>query len=265
MVFGKPRIGFGTWKNTNPEECVESVRTALEMGYRHVDTAQLYENEQYVGEGLKRADVNYDDITLATKLWPGDLAYDRVHDAFKESLNRLGVDYVDILYVHWPAKDYDANETLRAFEELYRENLIRYVGVSNFTPTLLEEAQAACEVPIAINQVELHPLLPQPELRTYCREQDIEVVAYSPLARGEVFNIPVINDIAAENGVSEAQVTLAWLLSMENVYPIPKASSDAHIRDNLEATSFDLPSEDAARIDDIDQKKRFADREWVDW
>ncbi|WP_052367920.1 aldo/keto reductase [Haloferax sp. ATB1] len=265
MVFSEPRVGFGTWQNTDPDTCAESVRTALEMGYRHIDTAQLYENEAYVGDGIERADVDREEITLGTKLWPGDLASDRVHDAVDESLERLGVDYVDILYVHWPAKDYDAVDTLGAFSELRDEGLIRHLGVSNFTPELLDEAQAACDAPIDVNQVELHPLLPQPDLLEYCRGHDIEVVAYSPLARGKVFEIPEITDIARENGLSEAQVAIAWLLSKDGVNPIPKASSEAHIRGNLEATDVELTAEELDRIDDINRELRIADRDWVDW
>lgn len=265
MVFGKPLIGFGTWKNTVPEECADSVQTALELGYRHIDTAQLYENEQHVGRGIQEADVNRDDVVLATKLWPGDLAYDRVTDAFSESLDRLGVDYVDILYVHWPAKDYDASETLDAFAELQRADLIEHVGVSNFTPSLLEEAQAASEVSIAVNQVELHPLLPQPDLVDYCAANDLEVVAYSPLARGDALQIPEIQSIADAHGISAAQVALAWLLSKEGVQPIPKATSESHIRDNLHATDLELTDTEIDRINDIDRRERFADRDWVDW
>jgi len=265
MVFGEPRVGFGTWQNTDPDACAESVRTALEMGYRHIDTAQLYDNEAYVGDGIERADVDREEITLGTKLWPGDLASDRVPEAVSESLDRLGVDYVDILYVHWPAKDYDPADTLGAFSELRDEGLIRHIGVSNFTADLLDEARAACDVPIAVNQVELHPLLPQPDLIEYCRGHDIEVVAYSPLARGEVFEIPEITDIARENGLSEAQVAIAWLLSKDGVHPIPKASSEDHIRGNLDAADIELASDELARIDDIDRELRIADRDWVDW
>ena len=180
---GMARLGLGTWQNTDPEACANSVETAVEMGYRHVDTAQVYDNEEYVGEGLAAADVDREDVFLATKVWTSQLSYDDVVHSTKESLDKLGVDYVDLLYVHWPANEYDPEDTLPAFDQLYDDGLIRNVGVSNFEPRHLDEAREVLDAPLFANQVEIHPFLPQNELRSYAAENDIELVAYSPLAR----------------------------------------------------------------------------------
>ncbi len=259
-----PVLGLGTWQNTDPEQCAESVRTALETGYRHIDTAQAYDNEAYVGEGLAAADVDREEIFLATKVWTSNLGYDDVLETARESLDRLGVDYVDLLYVHWPANAYDPEETLSAFDELYDEGLIRNVGVSNFEPENLEVAVDVLDAPIFANQVEMHPLLPQERVREACAAHDIEVVAYSPLARGAVFDQPEISEIAADRGVSEAQVSLAWLRE-KGVTAIPKATGEDHIADNWRSLALDLDDEEVAAIDAIDETSREVDPDFGPW
>ncbi len=261
---GMPMLGLGTWQNADPDQCAESVQTALEMGYRHVDTAQIYENEAAVGEGIARADVDREEVFLATKIWISNLAHDDVIETAHESLDRLGVEHVDLLYVHWPARSYDPEETLKAFGELYEEGLIKHVGVSNFLPENLETAIEACPVPILANQVELHPLLPQPELREACAAHDVEVVAYSPIARGAVFDQPDIQSIATKHGVSEAQVSLAWLRK-KGVTAIPKATGEDHIRDNWQSLELELDADDIDTIDAIDDRRREVDPEFGPW
>ena len=208
---GMPMLGLGTWQNDDASECADSVETALEMGYRHVDTAQAYGNEDAVGDGLAAADVDREDIFLATKVWNANLAAEDVHATTEGSLDDLGVDAVDLLYVHWPAGAYDAEATLGAFDELYDEGKIHNVGVSNFEPHHVEEAMEILDAPVFANQVEIHPFLQQEELRAHAAEHDYELVAYSPLARGDVFSSDVLTDIADDHGVSAAQVSLAWL------------------------------------------------------
>jgi 2,5-diketo-D-gluconate reductase B len=259
---GMPVLGLGTWQNADPEACVESVRAALETGYRHVDTAQAYDNESSVGEGIAAADVDREDVFLATKVWIDQLAGDDVVESTEASLDRLGVDYLDLLYVHWPAGDYDPAETLSAFEELRAEGRIDRIGVSNFEPEHLEEARSAIDAPIFANQVEMHPLLQQANLREYCAEADIELVAYSPLARGEVFDVDVLSDIAADHGVSEAQVSLAWLRE-KGVTAIPKATGVDHIEDNWASLGLELTDEEVARIDAIDREERLIDPDFA--
>jgi 2,5-diketo-D-gluconate reductase B len=255
---GMPRLGLGTWQNKDPEDCATAVRTALELGYRHVDTAQIYRNEGAVGDGLAAADVPREEVFLATKVWTDQLASDDVIASTEASLDRLGVDRVDLLYVHWPAGDYDPDETLSAFAELKDRGRIDRIGVSNFEPEHLDRAtEALGEVPFA-NQVEMHPFLHQAELRAYADGTDLDLVAYSPLARGKVFDDPVLAEIAETNGVSAAQVSLAWL-RQRGVTAIPKATSEAHIRDNWASLTLELTDDEIARIDGIERRDRRVD------
>jgi diketogulonate reductase-like aldo/keto reductase len=254
---GPPTLGLGTWQHDDHERCVESVRTALEVGYRHVDTAQAYGNEAAVGEGIAAADVDREDVFLATKVWIDRLSPEEVRDSTAASLDRLGVDSVECLYVHWPAGDYDPEATLSAFAALREQGRIEHIGVSNFTPEHLEAAQAAIDAPIAVNQVEMHPLLQQADLREYCEDAGVELVAYSPLARGEVFDVDVLTDIADAHAhdVSAAQVSLAWLRA-KGVAAIPKATGRDHLADNWASLDLALTAEEIARIDAIDRTER---------
>ncbi|KDE60181.1 aldehyde oxidoreductase [Halostagnicola sp. A56] len=261
---GMPMLGLGTWQNTDPEQCTESVRTALETGYRHIDTAQMYGNESAVGDGIARADVDREDIFLATKLLPENLGREDVLETTRESLERLGVDSVDLLYVHWPTEAYDPEETLGALSELYDDGLIDNVGVSNFEPEQLEVAVDVCDAPIFANQVELHPLLPQEHIRETCENLDVEVVAYSPLARGSVFDQPVLEEIAAKHDTNEVQVSLAWLRE-RGVTAIPKATGEAHIRDNWESLTLELDRADLEAIDAIEETHREVDPAFGPW
>jgi len=261
---GMPMLGIGTWQNSDPEQCADSVRTALEMGYRHVDTAQIYGNEAAVGDGIAAADVDREDVFLATKVWIDDLAPADVRATTGASLDRLGVEYVDLLYVHWPARAYDPAETLPAFEALKADGRIDRVGVSNFEPRNLDAAREVLEEPPFANQVELHPLLPQAELRSYCADAGIDVVAYSPLARGAALDDEVIGDVAAAHDASPAQVALAWARE-KGVTTIPKATGEAHIRDNWASLSLSLSEEEVARIDAIDARERQVDPDWAPW
>lgn len=261
---GMPMFGIGTWENEDPDECTESVRTALDMGYRHVDTAQAYGNEESVGEGIERADVAREDIFLATKVWKANLAHDDMIDTTHDSIDKLGVDSLDLLYSHWPAGEYEAEDTLPAFAELKDEGTIDRIGVSNFEPEHLDEAREVLDEPIFADQVEMNPLLPQQELREYCDDHDIELVAYSPLARGKVFEIDELTEIAEEHDASAAQVSLAWLRE-KGVTVIPKATSEEHIRDNWESLGLELDDEDIETIDDIDAHERQVEPPFAPW
>jgi len=261
---GMPMLGLGTWENEDPDQCAESVRTALEMGYRHIDTAQAYGNEDAVGEGIAAADVDRAEIFLATKVWISNLDYEDVLETTQESLDRLGTDYLDLLYVHWPSRTYEPEGTLEAFDELYDGGTIRNIGVSNFEPRHIDEARKQLDAPIFANQVETHPMLQQTELRDYADEHDIEIVAYSPLARGDVFEMDVLSEIAEKHGVSEAQVSLAWLRA-NDVTAIPKATSEAHIRDNWESLSLELDETDLERIASVDRTRRKVDPGFAPW
>ena len=259
-----PMLGLGTWENTDPDACAESVATALEMGYRHIDTAQAYGNEADVGDGLAAADVDRAEVFLATKVWIDNLAHDNVIETTEASLDRLGVDSVDLMYVHWPSRTYDAEETLAAFNELHADGKINRIGVSNFEPDQLREAIEISDAPIVANQVECHPLLQQEELRAVCEEEGVDLVAYSPLARGDVFDVPELQAIADDHDASAAQVSLAWL-RQQGVTAIPKATSEAHIRDNWQSLSLSLSDEEIEKIESIEQTGRRVDPSFGPW
>jgi len=260
-----PRPGLGTFRNEAFEPCAESVRIALEAGYRHVDTAQMYGNEAAVGEGLRRADVDRDAVVVATKLDPANLGYDDALRTAHESAERLGVDVIDLLYVHWPIRTYDPDGTLRALDELVDEGLVRHVGLSNFEPDQLADAIDRLDAPVLAHQVELHPLLPQAALQSAAREHDHWLVAYAPVARGAVEDVPALRDVAEAHDATPYQVALAWLLARDRVVPIPKATSEAHLRENLAARDLTLTSEELARIDAIEERRRLVDFEAAPW
>ncbi|MFC6904740.1 aldo/keto reductase [Halalkalicoccus tibetensis] len=247
-----PPIGLGTMGIEDPD----TVARAIELGYRHLDTAQIYENEDVVGEGISRADVPREELTVATKVWADSLAPADVHRSTEESLGELGLDSVELLYVHRPIEAYDPEETLPAFDSLREDGLIEHVGLSNFTTTQLEKARGILEAPIAAHQVEYHPFYWEEELLDFAREDGHALVAYSPLAQGEVFDDPVLEEIAAEHGASEAQVALAWLAGTEGVVPIPKASSEEHLKANLAAAEIELTEEERGRIDGIEDAEK---------
>lgn len=261
LADGMPMLGLGTWQNDDHEQCAATVATALEVGYRHVDTAQGYWNEAAVGDGIQAAPVDRDAVFLATKVLTGNLGYRDVIESTEESLEKLGTDYVDLLYVHWPAGAYDPEDTLPAFGELYDRGRIAQIGVSNFEPHHVERATEVLDAPVFANQVELHPLLQQSELREYAAETGLELVAYSPLARGGVFDVPELAEIATKHDASEVQVSLAWLREI-GVTAIPKATGREHVEENWRSLALDLDDEDLATIGGIDRQDRLVDPEY---
>ncbi|MFB6311693.1 MAG: aldo/keto reductase [Salinirussus sp.] len=246
------RIGLGTAGHSH-DECVESVVTALDLGYRHLDTAQLYGTEAAVGEGLARSTVPRSRLTVATKVHPENMAAGDLQESVYDSRERLGVDVIDLLYVHWPVGQYDPNETLPAIADLQSEGIVREIGVSNFTPKMLAEARDVLPTPIYAHQIEMHPLLWRPSYLEEAHRHDYWLVAYSPLARGAVFDVPEIRDIAEKHGVSPAQVSLAWLLAKDNVAVVPKATGRDHLRNNFDAASLSLDPDDVDTIESIDR------------
>jgi 2,5-diketo-D-gluconate reductase B len=259
-----PDIGIGTY-DMEPDVTTASVASALNEGYRHVDTAEMYENQEAVGKALEIADVAREEVFVATKIDSRNLQYDDVITHANRCREKLGVDELDLLYVHWPIRTYDPEETLPAFEELYDSGAIRNVGLSNFTPPLLEAALDQLDVSLFAHQVECHVLFQQKELRRYARENDHHLVAYSPLGKGTVTDVPELVEIAEGYDATPAQVALAWLLAKDNVVPIPKSSSETHIRENLEAQELELDDEDVERIDAIDRRERQVDFPAAPW
>lgn len=262
-----PRIGLGTYSDDNREQWRTNVQTALDLGYRHIDTAQVYENEGYVGEGIRQSTVDREDVFLATKTVHHDVppTAEDAGAAIDGCLERLGVDYVDLLYVHWPSGIYDHETILPQFQAAYDDGKTRYIGLSNFTPQLIEEATEILDAPVLACQVERHPLLQQEELVEYTAEEDIWLVSYTPLAKGAVVDVPEIQEVAEKHGVSPAQVSLAWNVSVDNVAAIPKASSESHMRDNLDALDIALDDDDLETLGSIDQEHRVIDPDHGPW
>jgi 2,5-diketo-D-gluconate reductase B len=256
--------GLGTAGNDDFETCAETVREALELGYRHVDTAQMYGNEAAVGAGIERADVDRADVFVATKILPENLAPEDVHETAHESLERLGLDRVDLLYVHLPIGAYDPERTLPAFDELREADLTRHVGLSNFTPDLLDEAREVLDSPVFAHQVECHPWLPQEELQEYAVEHGHHLVAYCPVLQGRAGESEPLREIGAAHGASPHQVSLAWLLDRDGVVPIPKGTGD-HLHENWAAREIELSPADADRIADLDRRERFIDPDEAPW
>lgn len=262
-----PKIGLGTWE-LEGERCREIVEMALALGYRHFDTAQMYANEAKVGAGLLagigQMGIERDDLWVTTKLGLDNLTRDRVRRSTHESLKHLALDQVDLLLIHWPSDRVPLRETLEAMMELSSEGLVRYVGLSNFTPSLLEEALSIA--PILCNQVEYHPLLAQDDMRTICETHELCLAAYSPLARGRVAKNETLRDIGEKYGKSASQVALRWLTQHRNVCAIAKGSTEAHLRANLDVFDFELTAEDVHRIGALARGERIVDPEWApDW
>lgn len=255
-----PAPGLGTYRVTDEDECIRSVRTALDVGYRHIDTAEAYGNERAVGTGIDRSEVDRDDIFLATKVFHPKFTDDYSAAGFKSNvrgcLDRLGVDRVDLLYaVHWPGGEYDPETTFDAVADLHDEGLFDRLGVCNMTPEQIDEARASATLPIDVLQVEMHPLLPQRQTRSYCDANDIELVAYAPLGNGRMLEVPEITDIAEKHEISPARVSVAWAMA-NGVIPIPKATSRDHIIDNYRARDVNLSDADLAQLDDIGRRER---------
>jgi 2,5-diketo-D-gluconate reductase B len=255
-----PKLGLGTWQLTG-RACAEAVRDALELGYRHVDTARAYGNEAQVGRGLRRAGVDRGEIFLTTKAWYDRLRAGQVREQLEGSLRDLGSDYVDLLLVHWPNPGVPLTETLGAMAQLREEGKARHLGVSNFPSRLVSKALELA--PIVCDQVEYHPYLGQPALLELARERDLMLTAYSPLAHGAVPRDPALREIGEAHGKSPAQVVLRWLLDQPQVAAVPKASSHEHRAANLDIYDFELSDAERGRIAGLQRGLRTADPGWA--
>lgn len=250
-----PYFGLGVYKIEDGNDVINSVKTALKFGYRSIDTAALYENEEGVGQAIKDSGIPREEIFVTTKVWNTDHGYENTLKAFDKSIAKLGLEYVDLYLIHWPGKDKFV-DTWRALEKLYREGLVRAIGVSNFKSHHLQTLMDKSEEKPVINQVELHPYFQQKELREFCKKHDIVVEAWSPLARGQVLNDSVLNEIGKKYGKSPAQVTLRWHLQSDIVV-IPKSVTPSRIKENADIFDFELTDEELEQINQIDKNTRF--------
>lgn len=256
-----PQLGFGTW-NIEGETVENAVRAALDAGYTHVDTAEGYHNEAAIGRAL--SDYDRDDYFLTSKVLPSNLAYESVIEACEASLDRLGVDALDLYLIHWPNPAISVRETLSAMKALHDRGLVRNVGVSNFSAYQLSCAQHVSNVPIAVNQIEFHPYFQRPDLVEYCRDTDTVLEAAAPLARTEVFDDPVVQDLAETYDKSPAQIVLKWAVE-QDVVVLPKSSSPKHVRQNLDLFDWDLAAEDRDRLDALERDQPVYDHPARDW
>jgi 2,5-diketo-D-gluconate reductase A len=250
-----PQLGFGVFQ-VPPEDTAETVRHALRTGYRSIDTAAAYENEAGVGEALAHSGLDRSEVFITTKLWNDDQGHDSALRAFEGSLDRLGLEYVDLYLIHWPAPDKDKYlETWEAFTELKEEGRARSIGVSNFLPQHLERIIDATGVVPALNQIELHPRLQQAELRQVHERHGILTEAWSPLGQGAVLDDPVIKEIASEHERTVAQVVLRWHIQLGNVV-IPKSVTPERIEENFRIFDFELSDEEMEALSELDAGER---------
>jgi 2,5-diketo-D-gluconate reductase B len=240
-----PSIGLGTWRLSG-EECVRAVERALVLGYRHIDTAQMYANEGEVGRGIRNSGVDRGEVFLVTKVRTSSFSYDDVIRSTRESLKKLQIEYVDLLLMHWPNPSVPLEETLGAMTKLQEEGSVKHVGVSNFPSSMVEEATEHATV--FCNQVEYHPYRTQDELLRQARAMDYLLTAYSPLGKARVLNNATLQEIGDAHGKTSAQVALRWLIQQEKVAAIPKAAREDHLRSNLEIFDFELSDEEMEHI-----------------
>ncbi|MDM5214046.1 aldo/keto reductase [Peribacillus sp. NJ4] len=250
-----PQLGFGVFKVKNGKETVESVKKAIQVGYRAIDTAAIYENEEGVGQAIRECGVPREELFITSKVWNTEQGYETTLQAFDDSLNRLGLEYLDLYLIHWPGKD-KYLETWRALEKLYKDGKVKSIGVSNFHVHHLENLLANSEVKPVVNQIELHPLLTQLEIRDYCAKHEIKVTSWSPLGRGNLLEEPTINHIAKKHGKSSAQVLIRWHLQHDLVV-IPKSITPSRIEENAQVFDFSLSLNEMNQIDALNKNERF--------
>ncbi|PID15128.1 aldo/keto reductase [Sporosarcina sp. P34] len=249
-----PWLGLGVFKVKEGSELVNVVKTAIEHGYRSIDTAAIYDNESSVGKGIQAAQVDRKELFVTSKVWNSDLGYEKTLAAFDESITKLGLDYLDLYLIHWPVEG-KFIEAWRALETLYEEGKARAIGVSNFQPHHLEELMKHAKIKPMVNQVEYHPRLTQKEVQAFCQKHDIQIEAWSPLMQGELLANEELQEIADHYKKTVAQVILRWDLQ-NGVVTIPKSTKAHRIAENADVFDFELTSEDMERIDKLNQDDR---------
>jgi len=252
-----PQFGFGVFQ-IEPQDTVKAVVTALQAGYRHIDTAEGYGNEKQVGEAIARSGLNRKEVFVTSKLGNASHRPDDARQAFDETLGALGTDYIDLFLIHWPLPtryDGDYSSTWQALEGFYREGRARSIGVSNFQPHHLRRLHQECEIPPAVNQIEVHPYLTQSGVRSFCAEHQIAVEAWSPIAQGKVLDDPTIVSVARGAGKSPAQVVLRWHIERGDII-FPKSVTPARIRENIDIFDFELSGEDVEAIGALNRDER---------
>ena len=252
-----PCVGFGTWQTPNGETAINSVLEAMKCGYRHIDTAACYGNEESVGKAIKLSRINREELFVTSKLWNTDQGYESTLKAFDKTIKDLGLDYLDLYLIHWPVvKEHKEDwkeaiyETWKAFEKLYSDGKIRAIGVSNFKPHHLKVIFENCNIKPMVNQIELHPSHNQDETVKFCRNNNILVEAWGPLSTGRIFKVKEMQDIANKYNKSIAQITLRWHIQNE-ILPLPKSVTPSRIKENSMIFDFELLKEDMELIQNL--------------
>lgn len=260
-----PEVGLGTYRLYG-KECKNTVSQAIEIGYRHIDTAQMYKNEKEVGDAIYSSNVDREELFVSTKLWHTNLEHDDVLQTVEDSLRQLRSHYVDLLLIHWPNSQYPLDQTLEAMLVLKDQGKAMNIGISNFPIGLTQKVVEEMRIPIFTNQVEFHPFLEQFDLLDYSYDNDFLVTAYSPLAQGKVSQNELLQQIGEEHGKTPAQISLRWLIEQENVVTIPKASSVEHLQQNIDIFDFELTDEQFEQIDNLEKNKRLVNPSFApDW
>lgn len=249
----KPQLGLGVYLVEEGKATIDTVNTALNLGYRAIDTASFYQNEAGVGQAIRESTIPRNDLFITTKLWNDDHGYDSTLKACENSLKKLNVDYLDLYLIHWPGDDFI--ETWKAFERIYEEGLARAIGVSNFHEHHLEKLRVNSNEKPVVNQIENHPRLTQENVREYCKQHDIKVEAWSPLAKGKILNEPTIRYIAAKHSKTAAQIILRWHLQNGTII-IPKTVSSTRMKENADIFDFSLSMVEMNQIDSLNMNER---------
>lgn len=248
-----PALGFGTFKVEEGSEVINSVKEALRLGYRHIDTAAVYGNEQGVGRAIKESGINRKELFITSKVWNSDQGYDSTLIAFEETMKRLDTDYLDLYLIHWP-KPLN-KETWRAMEKLYDEGRVKAIGVSNFKVHHLQDLMDSGTITPMVNQIELHPRFTQKEVREFCNKYNIVVEAWAPLMQGKVFSIELLQALAEKYNKTISQIVLRWDLQM-GLVTIPKSITPERIKENMDIFDFELSEEDMEGITELDREER---------
>ncbi|MEH6986491.1 aldo/keto reductase [Cytobacillus firmus] len=249
-----PRVGLGVFKVEKEEELITAVKAAIEIGYRSIDTAAIYGNEEWVGEAIRQSGCNREELFITSKVWNSDQGYEATLKAFNTSLEKMGLEYLDLYLIHWPVEG-KYTETWRALEDLYKEGKIKAIGVSNFQISHLENLLKAAEVKPMINQIELHPKLAQTELRAFAAKHNMHIEAWAPLMQGGLFENEVLTEMAKKHGKSIAQIVLRWHLQ-NGIIVIPKSTKPHRIEENAGLFDFELSQPDMELINSLDEHLR---------
>lgn len=247
-----PSIGFGTSLVTG-DECTQIIKKAIEVGYRHIDTASAYENEVEIGNAIRQSKIDRKELFVTSKVWKDAMGYENTLKSFEKSLKNLGLEYIDLFLIHWPRNN-DENlniETWKALEKIYKDGKAKAIGVSNFLKHHLEALLPNCEICPMVNQIEFHPGLTRQETLEYCREKNIVVEAWAPLGKGKMLSNETLIDIAQKYNKSTAQLCLKWCLQ-NNVIPLPKSENEGRMKQNLDLFDFEITEEDMNTINNME-------------